>query len=140
MTETQNTPRYTVSYFPERTNFRGATVAAQWIIMDGTEQATYHNSSKEIFTEWEAQNKADALNAKVAPAKVQTVTEDAATDAQVNYLLTLLPRYYEAQKADGITLATDLYSAAGVIDTTAIRALSKREASAWISAAKSELA
>ena len=138
MSETKNTPRYTIKHFEERTNFRGATVAAQWVIMDGEEAAAYHNSSKEIFTDWEAQRKADALNAKHTPAT--TPAAETATEAQINYLTSLLPRFYAAQKEDGITLETAVWASSGALKAEAIRTLTKEAASSWISAAKAEIA
>jgi hypothetical protein len=87
-----------------------------------------------------AANRAAIAAALVRGPVTEQVTDEAATDAQVNYLVALLPRYYQQQKDDGITVLTALFSATGELNMAAIRALTKRDASGWISAAKAEIA
>jgi hypothetical protein len=89
------------------------------------------------------QAKDDARTAKAAAKQAMRETNHAgieyATEAQISYLTTLLPRFYSIQAADGITVETAVWEANGAIKTAALSKLTKSEASAWISAAKEEI-
>jgi hypothetical protein len=80
----------------------------------------------------------DARNAEILAWNAREEVEYA-TEAQVNYLISLLPRFYAIQAGDGITVETEVWEANGAIKTAALSKLTKRDASSWISAAKQEI-
>ena len=63
-----------------------------------------------------------------------------ATDAQVSYLVSLLPRYNRISRDDGVGLDASVISRDGVVNLAGLRSLTKSEASEWITDAKGEIA
>ena len=63
-----------------------------------------------------------------------------ATEAQVSYLVSLLPRLYEIKSDDGIRWESAVWEIGGGLKMAGIRSLTKTEASEWITEAKKEIA
>lgn len=85
--------------------------------------------------------KREAIAAAMAAPVQSTTTETRlATEAQVSYLESLLPRYNQISCDDGVGLDASIISRDGVVNFTSIRSLTKTEASEWITQAKEEIA
>lgn len=143
MTTTENTKTYTLLHKAESVNLLGRPIAGGWYIMYGDTLASYSNNSSAIASEYKAEILMQKLAAKRSAAIIVATPSaevaELATEAQVGYLSSILPRFYAVQMEDGITMGAP-FAADGALDVSAIRALTKREASAWISDAKEALA
>jgi len=141
MTTTKNT--FSLLHKDASVNLLGRPIAGGWYIMYGDTIASYQNNASPILSESKADLLMEKLAAKraavtIAAAPVAEVAE-LATEAQIGYLTSLLPRFYAVQMEDGITMGAP-FTADGSLDMIAIHSLTKREASAWISGAKEALA
>ena len=141
MTTTGNT--FSLLHKDASLNLLGRPIAGGWYIMYGDTIASYQNNASPILSESKAELLMEKLAAKRAaattPAAPVTEAAQLATEAQVAYLTSLLPRFYAVQMEDGVTMGAP-FTADGSLDMAAIRSLTKHEASEWISGAKSALA
>jgi endonuclease/exonuclease/phosphatase (EEP) superfamily protein YafD len=119
------------------------SIAAKKLAKENDPQAAFNARMDAAHDAKRAAKRAANALAEANPiarnAQTQTQTTESASEAQINYLTSLLPAYYAVQLEDGIT-STELFTATGEVEMTAIRALSKREASAWITEAKEVIA
>jgi hypothetical protein len=125
MTTTQNT-RPTATEYPDYATYLIA-------------KAAYEATPAGIAEQAKENARTAKAAAKQAMREINRSGIEYATEAQISYLTTLLPRFYSIQAADGITVETAVWEANGAIKTAALSKLTKSEASAWISAAKEEI-